>query len=74
MTITYDQINIHNAQNDDSVMQTLNNFALMLNYGDNYPYEELHEVKVLLNQAFSDYENLLKVLSAYRKNNPEFKE
>ncbi len=68
---TYVDINIHNAQNDDSVMQSLNNFALVLNYGENYPLDELHETKMILNQAFSDYQELLRVLAIYRKNNPD---
>ncbi len=68
---TYVDINIHNAANDDSVMQSLNNFALVLNYGENYPLDELHETKMILNQAFSDYQELLRVLAIYRKNNPD---
>ncbi len=68
---TYVDINIHNAANDDSVMQSLNNFSLLLQYGENYPWEELHETKMILNQAFSDYQELLRILAMYRKNNPD---
>lgn len=62
--MAYNNVTIHNAKIDDPIMQSLNNFALMLNYGDNYPYEELHEVKNILNQAFLDYQKLSEILAA----------
>lgn len=47
------------CENDDSIMQSLNNLLLMLQYGDHHFIDELPEVKILLQQAYLDYENLM---------------
>lgn len=64
MTIKYDEVNQEMLQrsyeNDDSIGQALNLFAIFLNSNEYQPFDELPEVKNILNQAFNDYNVLLK--------------
>ncbi len=69
----YDEVNFqvfqHSRQNDDVIMECLNLFALMLNSGEYSEWCELHETKMKLNQAFVEYETLLKSIHLNNEHN-----
>ena len=57
--MVFDEIQPKIYDSGDSIGQSLNNLLLILKYGDDAPFDQLPEVKELLQKAFIDYENLL---------------